>query len=85
MSKHHVVSFYQIEKIIDHEKLSRDVTRYASKHSLLGTFFSTPQGINTTMSGEKEALEGLIEMLASKFNLSLPKPRERVSTSLISK
>ena len=33
MSKHHVVSFYQIEKILDHERLSRDVTRYASKHS----------------------------------------------------
>ena len=79
MSKYHVVSFYQIEKILDHERLSRDVTRYASKHSLLGTFFSTPQGINTTMSGEKEALEGLIEMLESKFNLSLFNPKWSIS------
>ena len=63
MSKHHVVSFYQIDKILDHERLSRDVTRFATKYSLLGTFFSTPQGINTTMSGERKALEGLIEML----------------------
>ena len=79
MSKYHVVSFYQIDNILDHERLSRDVTRYATKHSLLGTFFSTPQGINTTMSGEREALEGLIEMLESKFNLSLFNPKWSIS------
>ena len=37
----------------------------------LGTFFSTPQGINTTMSGDKEALEGLVQLLKSKFKLNL--------------
>tara|TARA_Y100000748_G_scaffold303744_1_gene309925 strand:+ start:2336 stop:3259 length:924 start_codon:yes stop_codon:yes gene_type:complete len=79
MPKYHVVSFYQIEKIIEHERLSRDVTRYATKNSLLGTFFSTPQGINTTMSGDREALEGLIRLLDSKFNLSVFNPKWSVS------
>ena len=75
MPKYHVVSFYQIEKILDHERLGRDVTRYATKNSLLGTFFSTPQGVNTTMSGSREALEGLIQLLESKFNLSVFNPK----------
>tara|TARA_B100001029_G_scaffold59454_1_gene48055 strand:+ start:282 stop:1205 length:924 start_codon:yes stop_codon:yes gene_type:complete len=79
MPKYHVVSFYQIEKIMEHERLSRDVTRYATKNSLLGTFFSTPQGINTTMSGDREALEGLIRLLDSKFNLSVFNPKWSVS------
>ena len=79
MPKYHVVSFYQIEKILDHERLGRDVTRYATKNSLLGTFFSTPQGINTTMSGDREALEGLIRLLDSKFNLSVFNPKWSVS------
>ena len=79
MPKHHVVTFYQIEKIHDHEKLSRDVKRFAIKNSLLGTFFSTPQGINTTMSGYKEALEGLVQLLKSKFKLNLLSPKWSIS------
>tara|TARA_B100000945_G_scaffold305283_1_gene291616 strand:- start:293 stop:1213 length:921 start_codon:yes stop_codon:yes gene_type:complete len=79
MPKHHVVTFYQIEKIHDHEKLSRDVKRFAIKNSLLGTFFSTPQGINTTMSGDEEALEGLVQLLKSKFKLNLISPKWSIS------
>jgi len=79
MPKHHVVTFYQIEKIHDHEKLSRDVKRFAIKNSLLGTFFSTPQGVNTTMSGDKEALEGLVQLLKSKFKLNLLSPKWSIS------
>ncbi len=79
MPKHHVVTFYQIEKIHDHEKLSRDVKRFAIKNSLLGTFFSTPQGVNTTMSGDKEALEGLVQLLKSKFKLNLLSPKWSMS------
>tara|TARA_B100000686_G_scaffold109211_1_gene116357 strand:- start:39 stop:965 length:927 start_codon:yes stop_codon:yes gene_type:complete len=75
MPKHHVVTFYQIEKILDHEKLSRDVKRFATKNSLLGTFFSTPQGINTTMSGDKQALEGLIELLINVHKLNFLNPK----------
>ena len=79
MPKHHVVTFYQIEMIHVHEKLSRDVKRFAIKNSLLGTFFSTPQGINTTMSGDKEALEGLVQLLKSKFKLNLLSPKWSIS------
>ena len=79
MPKHDVVTFYQIEKIHDHEKLSRDVKRFAIKNSLLGTFFSTPQGVNTTMSGDKEALEGLVQLLKSKFKLNLISPKWSIS------
>jgi len=79
MPKHHVVTFYQIEKIHDHEKLSRDVKRFSIKNSLLGTFFSTPQGVNTTMSGDKEALEGLVQLLKSKFKLNLLSPKWSIS------
>ncbi len=79
MPKHHVVTFYQIEKILDHEKLSRDVKRFATKNSLLGTFFSTPQGINATMSGDKQALEGLIELLINVHKLNFLNPKWSVS------
>ena len=79
MPKYHVVTFYQIEKILDHEKLSRDVKRFATKNSLLGTFFSTPQGINATMSGDKQALEGLIELLVNVHKLNFLNPKWSVS------
>ena len=56
MADNHVVTFYSIEKIGDHKKVGRTVERHCIKNSIVGTFFSTPQGVNTTLSGKKKAL-----------------------------
>ena len=53
MSRQHVVTFYSIENIKDHKKIGRSVERFCLRNNLVGTFFSTPQGINTTLSGKK--------------------------------
>ena len=71
MADNHVVTFYSIEKIGDHKKVGRTVERHCIKNSIVGTFFSTPQGINTTLSGKKKALIELVVLLEKKFNLTI--------------
>ena len=46
-----VVTFYQIAYVKNPMKLSREVERISTKEGLSGTFFSTPQGVNATLSG----------------------------------
>ena len=69
MADNHVVTFYSIEKIGDHKKVGRTVERHCIKNNIVGTFFSTPQGINTTLSGKKKALIELVSLLEKKFKL----------------
>ena len=71
MTAKHVVTFYSIEKIEDYLKVGRSVERFCAKRNIVGTFFSTSQGINTTLSGHKIDLEELISMLDTKFNFKL--------------
>ena len=49
----------------------RVVERFCIKNKIVGTFFSTPQGVNTTLSGTKKPLEELIMLLENKFKLTL--------------
>lgn len=71
MTSHHVITFYSIERIENNKKLGRVVERFCIKNKIVGTFFSTPQGVNTTLSGTKNSLEELIVLLETKFKLKL--------------
>ena len=71
MTSHHVITFYSIERIENNKKLGRVVERFCIKNKIVGTFFSTPQGVNTTLSGAKNSLEELIALLETKFKLKL--------------
>ena len=82
MADNHVVTFYSIEKIGDHKKVGRTVERHCIKNNIVGTFFSTPQGINTTLSGKKKALIELISLLEKKFKLIIKDETWSSSNSL---
>ena len=82
MADNHVVTFYSIEKIVDHKKVGRTVERHCIKNNIVGTFFSTPQGINTTLSGKKKALIELISLLEKKFKLIIKDETWSSSNSL---
>ena len=71
MTSYHVITFYSIELIENNKKLGRVVERFCIKNKIVGTFFSTPQGVNTTLSGTKKPLEELIMLLENKFKLTL--------------
>ena len=71
MTSYHVITFYSIERIENNKKLGRVVERFCIKNKIVGTFFSTPQGVNTTLSGAKNSLEELIVLLETKFKLIL--------------
>ena len=71
MTSHHVITFYSIERIENNKKLGRVVERFCIKNKIVGTFFSTPQEVNTTLSGTKNSLELLIALLETKFKLKL--------------
>ena len=57
MTQKSVVTFYTIEEIDNYLKIGRSVERYCNKNDIVGTFFSTLQGINTTLSGNEESLK----------------------------
>ena len=82
MADNHVVTFYSIEKIGDHKKVGRTVERHCIKNNIVGTFFSTPQGINTTLSGKKKALIELVSLLKKKFKLIIKDEKWSSSNSL---
>jgi UPF0176 protein len=69
MTPFHVVTFYEITYVKDAEKLGRDVERIATQESLSGTFFSTPQGVNATLSGSFKGLEKIIHLLQNSYSL----------------
>jgi len=82
MADNHVVTFYSIEKIGDHKKVGRTVERHCIKNNIVGTFFSTPQGVNTTLSGKKKALIELVSLLEKKFKLTIKDETWSSSNSL---
>ena len=82
MADNHVVTFYSIEKIGDYKKVGRTVERHCIKNSIVGTFFSTPQGVNTTLSGKKKALIELVSLLEKKFKLTIKDETWSSSNSL---
>ena len=82
MTHNHVVTFYSIENLGDYKKVGRTVERFCLKKNIVGTFFSTKQGINTTLSGNKENLLSLISMLENKYNLDIKDQTWSLSKSL---
>ena len=74
MKPNNVVTFYTVEKITDYLKVGRAVERYCKKNEIVGTFFSTFQGINTTLSGSEESLLGLVSLLDKKFKIKIKDP-----------
>ena len=82
MANHHVITFYSIEQIEDNKKLGRVIERFCIKNKIVGTFFSTPQGVNTTLSGTKNSLEELIKLLEKKFKLTLKDQTWSISASV---
>ena len=82
MTYHDVVTFYSIEDLNDYEKVGRTVERFCLKKNIVGTFFSTKQGINTTLSGTKQDLQYLIHLLESKYNLNIKDQTWSLSQSL---
>ena len=67
----HVVTFYQIAYVKDPMKLSREVERISTKEGLSGTFFSTPQGVNATLSGPLEGLNQIVHLLQNSYALNV--------------
>ena len=82
MANHHVITFYSIEQIEDNKKLGRVIERFCIKNKIVGTFFSTPQGVNTTLSGTKNSLEELVKLLEKKFKLTLKDQTWSLSASV---
>ena len=82
MANHHVITFYSIEQIENNKKLGRVIERFCIKNKIVGTFFSTPQGVNTTLSGTKNSLEELIKLLEKKFKLKLKDQTWSLSASV---
>ncbi len=67
MSSITIVTFYKVIEIQNVNKLKREVERLAFKQNLSGTFFATPEGINTTLAGSRKGLEKVLDLLKKDF------------------
>ncbi|MDG2060447.1 MAG: rhodanese-related sulfurtransferase [SAR86 cluster bacterium] len=64
-----VITFYKIFFIKDVYKFSRSIERVATKENILGTFFVTPEGINTTLSGSANNLQNFLIFLENEHKI----------------
>ena len=74
MSSVTIVTFYKVVSIKNVNKLKREVERVAFKENLSGTFFATPQGINTTLAGKRTNLEKVLILLEETFKITNIEP-----------
>ncbi len=74
MSSVTIVTFYKVVSIENVHKLKREVERIAFKENLSGTFFATPQGINTTLAGKRNSLEKVLILLEETFKITNIEP-----------
>jgi len=74
MSSVAIVTFYKVVSIPNVHKLKREVERIGFKENLSGTFFATPQGVNTTLSGKTEGLKKVIKLLEEDFHIEGMEP-----------
>jgi UPF0176 protein len=74
MSSVTIVTFYKVVSIENVNKLKREVERVAFKENLSGTFFATPQGINTTLAGKRTNLEKVLILLEETFKITNIEP-----------
>ena len=74
MSSVTIVTFYKVVSIENVHKLKREVERIAFKANLSGTFFATPQGINTTLAGKRNSLEKVLILLEGTFKITNIEP-----------
>ncbi len=74
MDSFHIVTFYEITYIDNFKRLGREIERIGTKEKLSGTFFSTPQGVNATLSGSLLGFRksnSSIEFLRSKYRTNM--------------
>ncbi len=67
MSSITIVTFYKVIEIKNVNKLKREVERLAFKQNLSGTFFATPEGVNTTLAGSRKGLEKILDLLKKDY------------------
>ena len=77
-----VITFYKFFIIKDIYRFSREIERVALKENLFGTFFVTPEGINTTLSGSEKGLTILLNFLRESLGVDSIKPKWTESTDL---
>ena len=65
-----LLPFMRLPILIISKRLGRAIERIGTKEKLSGTFFSTPQGVNATLSGSLLGLEKVIHLLNS-YDLDL--------------
>ena len=63
MSDCQVVSFYRFTGVADPRALGESLRAAAAGRALLGTAIVAPEGLNASLSGEREALDGLLAWL----------------------
>ncbi len=60
-----VSAFYKFVTVTDGEVLRAYLLAYCEQHQIKGTILIAPEGLNATIAGAREAVQGLLELLRS--------------------
>ncbi len=71
-----VTSFYHFQNLSDYEALKLPILEYCTSLNLKGTILLAKEGINATVSGNREAMDDLYSYLCSKINIKIQNFKE---------
>jgi len=69
MNKIFIYTFYRFIKIIDKNKLKKEIDNFLSEKSVRGTILLADEGINGSISSDKENLDKLVLFIKKKINI----------------
>ena len=67
-----VTSFYRFVDVPDPDTLAADLEARCVRAGLLGTILVAPEGVNGTLAGRAEAIQGILERLRAALKLEAP-------------
>jgi UPF0176 protein len=74
-----VASFYQFIDWQDYKTLKLELENLCEKKNILGTILLAPEGINGTISGEKESIESVINVLKKDSRMKNLEPKYSIA------
>lgn len=68
----HVASFYRFIDIVNPESLRSELQAFCDEHDLLGTILVATEGVNGTVTGDREGVESLLGFIVSRIGATEP-------------
>jgi len=65
-----IVAFYKFIALSDLSSLQTELKQFCNAHQIFGTLLLAKEGVNATLAGSKDKIEGLLNFISEKLNLN---------------